>query len=63
MANHSVTPTESNLYNDGENWPKWSTPQREIEVLRATIHAMARDINKDQEQELVDHYIARERTK
>lgn len=35
--------------NDTALWPSWSTPEREIEVLRAAIHKMARDVLRAQE--------------
>lgn len=52
------------------NWPEWSTPQREIEVLRRAIHQACRDMLEgkrppdfvfDDKQSFVDYYIAEER--
>ena len=52
------------------NWPEWTTPQREIDVLRAAIHAMARAVVEErelpdhvyrEEQAIVDHYISQAR--
>ena len=50
--------------------PEWPTPQHEIAVLRAALHAMARDILAGlsipdhvlhDEQTVVDYYIAQAR--
>lgn len=50
--------------------PEWPTPQHEIAVLRAALHAMARDMLAGQpvpdhvlhdEQTIVDYYIAQTR--
>jgi hypothetical protein len=60
MDESNVTPT----------WPEWSSPQHEITVLRAALHAMARDTLAGQaildhvlydEQTIVDYYIAQAR--
>lgn len=53
--------------NEQQNWPEWSTAQREIDVLRAAIHHMADDILIGtrlpdhvfrEEQAVVDYYIS-----
>lgn len=51
-------------------WPEWSSPQHEIAVLRAALHALVRDTLAGQaipdhvvhdEQAVVDYYIAQAR--